>query len=206
MLAQARHIDRWKISASQRKAYCDLNVKRKGGRKGRFQPVLSGRRGGSSPRPGHSLAAHQPGRRRRLQPLLPATAQGAAGGALAGVPAPKASESAAGRRSLRAAQPPLLRGASLGHAQTGADRVRRPLQDAGGRQGGFAMESWYEIVVGVAAVSSNTARGPCDAEVRMRETSPQSSAFYLAAEFELQITFHSNMPDRHFSAFVSAGI
>jgi hypothetical protein len=61
-------------------------------------------------------------------------------------------------------------------------------------------------MVGVAAVSSNTARGPCDAEVRMHETSPQSSASYLAAGFEFQITFNFNMPSRHFSTFVSAGI
>jgi len=41
------------------------------------------------------------------------------------------------------------------HAQTGADRVRRPLQDAGLYQGGFAMKSLDQNVVSVAARSSN---------------------------------------------------
>jgi len=92
------------------------------------------------------------------------------------------------------------------HAQTGADRVRRPLQDAGRGQGGFAMESCNEIMVGVAVIFSNAASGPCDDEVRMQETSPQSSAFHLEAGFEFQITFDCHMPSRYYSTLVFACI
>ena len=59
---------------------------------------------------------------------------GAAGGAPAGAPAPAAPASAAAWRSLRAAQPPRLRGASLGPRKStrrrgptaSADRCRTP--------------------------------------------------------------------------------
>ena len=79
-----------------------------------------------------------------------AGAAGAAGGAPAGAPAPAAPASAAAWHSLRAAQPPRLRGASLGPRKStrrrgptaSADRCRTP---AGGRavsRWNRAMKSW----------------------------------------------------------------
>jgi hypothetical protein len=88
--------------------------------------------------------------------------------ATAGAPAPAAPASAAAWRSLRAAQPPRLRGASntqrrwaQGNPRAdGADRVRRPLQDADRWQGGFAMKSFDQNVVSVVARSSNPTSNP----------------------------------------------
>ena len=61
-------------------------------------------------------------------------------------------------------------GSKVVDAQAEADRIRRRLQDAGRGQGGFAMKGLDEIVVGVAAVSSNSTSSPlnCTALIRIR--------------------------------------